>query len=238
MFRSLREYFRFFDERLNGVWAVIVLLWLISASASSSARSLAREWRLLVPVVYGFALYAQVWVDWRYLGAFVTLLLIALLCALRIPEFERKQQITGAAAITIMVVLGSHICTYSYDKVRQPDAMLEHLEVAHSLSAMNVLPGGEIASIGDANIAFWARLARVRIVAEIPYDVWDPALRVPDVTDVDIFWGASADEKAAVMREFAKTGAKAVVARDVPPGTAGLGWQRVPKTTYSIYRLY
>src|ERR1019366_2901442 len=103
---------------------------------SSAWRSLAQEWRLLIPVVYGFGAYAQAWVEWRYLGAYVTLLLIALLCALRIPDSARKYQITGAAAVAIMVVLGCHICAFSYSQIRQRGSMLEHLEVARSLRAL------------------------------------------------------------------------------------------------------
>ena len=235
--KSLHEYFRFFDERLSGVISIVVLLWLVGMRGSSPLGSLAREWRLLIPALYGFGLYAQVWVDWRYLGAHLTLLWIGILCALRIPEFERRDQITGAAAVAIMVVLGWHICAFSYSKIRHEDPMLEHLAVARSLRAMKIGPGSPVASIGDANIAFWARLARVRIVAEIPFDIWDPVLREPDITEVSIFWAASAEEKAAVMRKLAETHAKAVIARDVPPGPAGSGWQRIVGTPYSVYRL-
>ena len=225
--KSLREYFTFFDERLSGVISIVVLLWLVGRRGLSSLGSLAQEWRILIPALYGFALYGQVWVDWRYLGAYLTLFWMGILCALRIPEFERKDQVTGAAAVAIMVVLGCHLCDFSYTKIRQSDPMLEHLEVVSSLRALQIGPGSPVASIGDANIAFWARLARVRIVAEIPLDVWDLAVREPEISDVDIFWAASAEERAAVMRKLAETGAKVAIARDVPPGPAGSGWQRI-----------
>lgn len=234
--KSLRQYFTFFDERLSGVISIVVLLWLIGMRGSSSLGSLAQQWRLLIPAFYGFGLYAQVWVEWRYLGAYLTLLLIALLCAPRIPEFGRKHQITGAAAVAIMVVLTCHIGAFSYTKIRQRGSMQDHLEVARSLRALQIGPGSPVAQIGDASVAFWARLARVRIVAEIPFDVWDPALRTPDISDVDIFWAASAEEKAAVMRKFAETGAKVAIARDVPLGPAGSGWQNIVGTPYSVYR--
>jgi hypothetical protein len=78
----------------------------------------------------------------------------------------------------------------------------------------------------------------VRIVAEIPLNLTDPAIFRPDITEVDIFWAASAEVKAAVMRKFAETGAKAVIARDVPPAPAGSGWQNIVGTPYSLYRLH
>jgi 4-amino-4-deoxy-L-arabinose transferase-like glycosyltransferase len=231
--KSLREYLSFFDEQLSGVIAIVLLLWLVGAH-KTTWRNLAQEWRLLIPVFYGFVLYAQVWVDWRYFGAYLTLFWIALLCALRIPEFEQRGQVTGAAAVAIMAVLGFHICTFSYVRIRKADPMEEHIKVVRQLDALNIAPGSAVASIGDGNLAYWARLGRVRIVAEIPFDVWDPVVRTPDRSDVDVFWAASADVRTTVMQRLAETGAKAVIARDVPAGPAGLGWQRVADTSYSI----
>jgi hypothetical protein len=115
--------------------------------------------------------------------------------------------------------------------------MLEHWRVVQALRELHVAPGSPVANIGDSNTAFWARLARVRIVAEIPFDVWDPALLKPDVSDVEIFWAASPQEKAAVMRKLAETGAKVAVATDVPPGSASAGWRRIEGTPYSVYPL-
>lgn len=237
MGKSIHEYITFFDEQLSGVAAIVILLWFIGVGGSSAVRSLAQEWRLLIPVLFGFILYAQVWIDWRYLGAHLTLFWIVLISALRIPEFERSRRVTSAAALAIMIVLGCRILTFSYSKIRQHDSMPEHLEVARSLRALQMGPGTAVASIGDANQAFWARLARVRIVAEIPFDLWDPVVRKPDISDVDIFWAASAGEKAAVMRKLSETGAKAAIARDVPSGQSGLGWRQIVGTPYSVYPL-
>jgi hypothetical protein len=43
-----------------------------------------------------------------------------------------------------------------------------HWQVAAALRALGVGPGTKVAYVGDAMDAYWARLARVRIVAEIP----------------------------------------------------------------------
>jgi hypothetical protein len=234
--KSLREYLSFYDEQLSGVLAVVFLLWLLG-DRKAFWRNLGEEWRLLIPVSYGFVLYAQVWVDWRYFGAYLTLFWIALLCALRIPEFERRGQVTGAAAAAIVAVLGFHICAFSYARIRQQNPMEEHLRVVSVLRSLEIDPGSPVASIGDASQAYWARLGRLRIVAEIPFALGDPVLQVPGISDVDVFWATSAEERRAVMRKLAETGAKAVIARDVPLGPAGLGWQKVTGTPYSIYHL-
>jgi hypothetical protein len=67
--------------------------------------------------------------------------------------------------------------------------MQEHLKVADRLRALEIGPGSPVDSIEDANQAYRVRLGRVRIVAEIPYDLWDPVVRRPDVLDIDIFLG-------------------------------------------------
>ncbi len=136
-----------------------------------------------------------------------------------------------------MAVLAFHICEFSYTKIRQQDPMEQHLKVAMRLSALDIAPGSAVASIGDGNQAFWARLGRVKIVAEIPFDVWDPVVRTPDISDVEVFWAAGPEVRAAVMRKLAETGAKAVIARDVRPGPAAFGWQEIAGTPYSIYIL-
>jgi hypothetical protein len=176
-----------------------------------------------------------VWIDWRYLGAFLTLFWIAVFCSLEISDYEWRHRITVAASVAILIVLGGQIAEFTYTKVRQRDAMVEHVRVVNALRALGIGSGSPVASIGDANQAYWARLGRLRIVGEIPWDVWDPVVRMPEVSDVEIFWLASGEEKAAVIRKLAETGAKAIVARDVPPGTVGAGWQRVAGTPYSVY---
>ena len=97
---------------------------------------------------------------------------------------------------------------------------------------MGLKPGDKVAHIGQAlkPWSYWARLAQVQIIAEMR-----PA---------DSFWGADDSVRARVMDAFAKTGARAVVARagygDERSGTveiAAAGWRRVGDSHHYVYFL-
>lgn len=87
--------------------------------------------------------------------------------------------------------------------------------IAQTLQRLGLEPGGQVAIVGSPFEAYWARAARVQIVAVVPTD------------DVDAFWLLSGPERDAVLAEFAARGAAAVVAIS-PPDSSGFpeGWQR------------
>ena len=76
--------------------------------------------------------------------------------------------------------------------------------------------------IGHSPEAYWARLARVRIVAEIPE--WG----------VENFWAADPDIKQRVLETFARTGAKVIIAERVPASPSTSAWQRIAQTDYYV----
>jgi hypothetical protein len=98
-------------------------------------------------------------------------------------------------------------------------------EVAEELQKAGVQPGDKVAIIGDAFAAFWARLARVQIVAEMFSWQANP------------FWLGDAEAQARVIKAFASSGAKAIVAESVPDYASLTGWQRLGSTGHSVYLL-
>jgi hypothetical protein len=82
-----------------------------------------------------------------------------------------------------------------------------------------------VAIIGYGFDAYWARLARVKIVAEM-LD-WQ----------ADDFWLGDPMFQSRVLHVFASTGAKAVVAENVPSYASLIGWHRVGESNYFIYIL-
>lgn len=109
-----------------------------------------------------------------------------------------------------------------------------HLEVAGELNRMGIRPGDKVAMIGDSFRAYWARLARARIVAEIasrgPYD---------EITagDENNFWKASDAVKSEVFEAMARTGAVMVITDNIPPFISSTGWQRLGNTRYFAHPL-
>ena len=99
-----------------------------------------------------------------------------------------------------------------------------HPAVAEGVLAQGLEGGDEVGFIGYSFSAYWARLARLRIVAEIhPQDLAE-------------FWDASSKQKSEIMRAFAAAGVTAVVAepqtsRPIPPG-----WETIGQTEYLLYK--
>jgi hypothetical protein len=97
------------------------------------------------------------------------------------------------------------------------------LAVARALQELGVKQGDKVGVIGYAYDSFWARLARVRIVAEMLE------------ADADQFWRGDEALRQSVLEAFANSGVHAVVAEYVP-GYAGLGaWHQVENSNYYIY---
>jgi hypothetical protein len=92
---------------------------------------------------------------------------------------------------------------------------------------MGLRPGDEIAFIGYSFGEFFARLARLRIIVEIPD------------ASMEQFWRADELTRDAVIEAIRKTGAKAIIADWVSPGASveGWGWQRIGNSQHFIYRL-
>jgi len=109
-------------------------------------------------------------------------------------------------------------------------------EIARGLRQLGVQPGDRVASIGDSFMAYWARLAGVTIIAEIPCE------------SAELFWAADAAVKSQVLRKFANAGARVVIAQGekrlmsrpsckVPKLDSPPGWTQVDRTGYYAFFL-
>jgi hypothetical protein len=89
---------------------------------------------------------------------------------------------------------------------------------------MGMQPGHEVAVIGNGQAAsLWARLARLRIVAELP---WQEEKK---------FWEADAQVKQRVIDALMSTGVNAIVADNALANHSMDGWRRIGDTNRSVY---
>jgi hypothetical protein len=94
------------------------------------------------------------------------------------------------------------------------------------LTELGVKPGDTVGVIGYAYDSFWARLARVKIVAEMF-----------EAEAIDDLWQADESLRERVLQAFADAGVRAVVAEYVPQDVRLDGWHRVQNSNYYIYVL-
>lgn len=88
-----------------------------------------------------------------------------------------------------------------------------------------------MAIIGYGHAAYWARLAQVKIVAELFSEKED----LLSVENVERMLSQDGPLKPEVIQAFASTGAKVIVARRVPPDVSKNSWRKLGSTPWYAY---
>jgi hypothetical protein len=99
----------------------------------------------------------------------------------------------------------------------------EQWEVARGLRDAGVSPGSTVGYIGTGLDAYWAHLAKVRIVAEIPE------------SGVTSFAQASREQKGQVLGKFRELGVNAVLTKYPDVASSMEGWTRIAGSRYFLW---
>lgn len=227
--RNADIYFDYFFVTLGCLTAGFLTLLFCSGDLRSFVGRLIRDVALWGPGFAGLGLYALVHIEGRFLGGFLILLWAGLLVSLRIPSLPSWQVFVRSVTVALVLMLVAQAAwTLTHDAFVLPRFTdFPDWEVAKSLRADGLAPGDKVAEFdpGLVTIHYWAHLAQLRIVAEIPSD------GVPN------FWQSSPEVQSQVLDAIARTGAKAVVAKDVPKMFQMQGWEQVPHSSYYIFLL-
>ncbi len=215
-----------------GLAVALISFYLLSRRARRLIYDLKDQWPVLLPALGGFGLYVLVHVQDRYIASFIVLLWLGLFAAVRLPQSADSERFMKV----VMVVLAGLIVLTSIasstreaavsfrELVRGEDpAAHEQWQVAEGLRELGLASSDKVAFIGYSTRGFWAHLAQLRIVAEIRRD------------KISEFWRADDNRKAQVIKAFAGTGVKAVVAEKPPAGTDLSNWQRIRQTDYYVH---
>jgi hypothetical protein len=241
---NLVRYFDLFVRQQGGTLATILLLAMVAWSSGwrpqiRSASAGVVAWAAIALVLYGL-----VTVLGRYVAPFVLLLVAGLLVMIRLPDGRSGRQLACAAGVVIALVQWVNIAAVNLQEAgslvgfrpgwqdaetrateqgpRKPPA--DNRAIARELRNAGLMPGDKVAFAGYGYSAFWARLARLRIVAEIR-----PA-------DLAGFWSAEPQRRARILAALADAGVVAVVAEppEPPPASLDPGWQVIGNTGYLI----
>lgn len=219
--------------------AGFLLLYLRGCQRLRCAKEIAGQWSLIVPACVMLSLFALVHMEARYMGALVVLLWLGIFAGLRLPERRTEQRLLAGVTILLCAAMlisfipataGAARAAFRDLKRGEDPRASAQAQVADSLRRIGVIPGDEVASIGYGFNALWARLARVRIVAEIT----SGSVEAP-TGDVARFWAADPSVRKKVYALLAGSGAKVIVANRVPGVVAADGWQRLGETDYHAY---
>jgi hypothetical protein len=232
-------YLDLFLRQQGALVAAALIIWWMGSRRPLEVTNLIRGWGLTAVALAAFGMYALVYVESRYIGAFVVLLWADLLANLRLPESRASKKLaTGLGAIMVLFML-VNIVAFNLEGLgnlsssgnrnqrisQQAGPPSWPGEVAEDLHRLGVEPGDKVAVIGYALESFWARLARVQVVAEmLGWQASD-------------FWLGDSTLQSQALQAFASAGARAVVAETVPSYASLNGWHRVGNSNYYIYLL-
>jgi 4-amino-4-deoxy-L-arabinose transferase-like glycosyltransferase len=220
----------FRDPHILPLSALIVagfLIILLRFMSHRRVKSVPIIWSLLVPGIIGPCLYLLISVEPRYVAPFFLLILLGLLPAVALggsSKTHAQRTIWPVAVATgLMIASGALVAYHAAGFPRAENGEI-FLEVGSALNHAGVQPGEEIGIIGDGSDGCrWARLARVRIVAQVLRE------------DVPAFWKINHPD--GVYEAFRRAGAKAVVAEQAPSPDRLSDWQQLGNSHYYVHFL-
>ncbi|HZD55605.1 MAG TPA: hypothetical protein VE136_02685 [Anaerolineales bacterium] len=236
---SATFYLDIFLHQLGVLVFSVFILYIVGIRRQGRIDFSLRGWGLAVVALVAFGMYALVYVEGRYIGVFVTLLCGDLLSNLSLPKTQTHKRLVSAMSAAMVIFMLLNILFFNLEGIRglmgwgeprQLNASQAQTpswpgEVAEELHALGIEAGDKVAIIGYGFGAFWARLARVQIVAEMLG--WQ----------ADDFWSGDLSLQSEALQAFASTGAKALVAEHVPSYASLDGWDQVGQSNYYIYVL-
>ena len=224
LFRASNMYLKIFSKS-GALWVVLLAVWVARRKALTWGKFASRAGLVVLPSVAALVMYSLVLVEFRYVAPFALMLMLWMLARMRIvmgadPQLLRRFHLAVklATALTVAWAVGRDL----YAAIR--NRPYEPWVVAQQLHAMGIPPGTDVGYIGTGLDAYWAHLAGVRIIVEIP-----------DIEQAR-FVAADAARRQQVLALFSSVGARAVVTRNADAANPTDGWRQIPGTHHFIWQ--
>jgi hypothetical protein len=191
------------------VCAALILI-LLASHHTFWIRAVSRLWFMWVPAIAALTMFALIHVDSRYLGGWLILFYAGVICACLLPADKATKRAVGTVGLAVLITTGAGLIL----QVSQEAIALDHAAgrnprnatLAAFLLHNGVHQGDPVAVIGDGEFAYWAHLARLHVVAEIPADISRPTQPSID------FWQSRQEQQVKALMLLERTGARAVIA--------------------------
>jgi len=235
MFASSLVYLELFFQRQGVFVACMMAMYAMGQWKKYRFDEILRRWALSIPAIISFILYGMVLVQSRYVGVFVLLFWVDILSNIRLSNTANNKIWLNSLSVIASIGLLVNILMFNLDGFNRLNPSLEAvsfdqvapparpLAVAQALMELGVEPGDKVGVIGYAYDSFWARLARVKIVAEMLE------------ADAEHLWRGDDALQREVLQSFASADANAVIAEHVPEYAQLSDWDRVGNSNYFIY---
>lgn len=187
---------------------------------------------LLIPSIFMFSMYLPVHLEPRYIGAFVTIFFLGIYLSVQLPKNNLQEKlINHITTIMSVMILITSVALISKDisdcKCKFSSLENDEIKIVKNLKEFGIKEGDKIGIIGYSipDLPYWARLAKVKIIAEILSK------------DTDVLWSLSEDKKYQVISLFKNTGAKIIIAKGIPVCCSKNNWHKITGTNNYMYHL-
>ena len=227
------EYYQVFGGILIFGYAILVC---VSGKFWLSLKNILGNWRLVIPACAGLGSLMLVHVHPRLIASLVALLFAAVFSSVRLPPVQESKRLMVGLTVGLLFLVGGQLIPVSFGSGNHI-----HWKIARGIEQLDIHSGDEIAILGSYRVGhayYWARLARLKIVAEIP--------------SIRNFWRSEPETRSDIYQTLEQVGAKALVmAGDNPsddqpasgwqaisqPELLSQGWQEIGDTGYYIHFL-
>jgi hypothetical protein len=228
----------FYKQFFGGLVFIYLILVCVRGRYWLSVKDLIENWILLIPAVMGLSLYIlaanmpDAFKPMRYIAPFIVLLFAGVFSSVHFPNSQKTKRLIAGTTIATSLLIVSQLFYSEFLKnisaVFNEENQLIELQVADTLHQLGVQPGEKVAILGYyiAPYYHWARLARVKIVAEI--------------FDEKSFWEKNIVVQTEVFKNIKKTGARVIVQKPgfkIPNYALATGWREIGNTGYYVYFL-
>jgi hypothetical protein len=238
--RDLALEFQIIMESGAEVVYVLIVLALLANCHRLWIDGFRQLWFVWMPGAMALAMFALVHVESRFLGGWLILLFAGAVCACSLPAdigTRRAVQCIGAAALItagLSLILQASREAVGIDHAAGRGS--HDASIAVSLLNSGLHPGDQVALIGNGTEAYWAHLARLQLIAEIPAGISSR----PGHPAMD-FWESGSEQQQKALAILEKTGAKAVIAGSQQSITASVPsivpppWKKIDGTGAYVY---
>ena len=214
--------------QLGFLTAIMLVMFFLSNRIKEPGRRLIDLWPILFPSVAVFLMYAMVHWEQRFTTGEMLVVCGAVMASTSIVSEKRRIFVLRAASLTLsLIVLFWVLPLLILNSYIAGKGMAQQVAVAEQLHTMGIEPGEHVALVGDGLGEYWARLEKVRIVAEVP-----SALETGD--SATAFWNSGPEIEQLVLDKLKNTGAKAVIATAAPKPLPS-GWVQIGNTGHAVY---
>jgi hypothetical protein len=226
--RNLAVEFQIVIETAGALVCVLIFLTLLCGERWG--EGLKRLWLIWTPGAIALVMFALIHVESRYLGGWLILCFAGVVCACSLPTNAATRAVWCISAAALITTGTSLILQASREAVGSDHELgrsSQDVSLAASLLNSGLHPGDQVALLGDGIVAYWAHLARLHPVAEIP-------------APLD-FWESRPEQQQDALRILERTGAKAVVAGwqhsdfGLAPSSVPPPWKRINGTGVYVY---